>query len=167
MPVQQYDSTTGARRPTPQQPPISCALPSPYGGDVYRKARLPISIYLSQNVSPRPHGSIVYSFIVFLSYDMRTFPTKHILQAVTCNNILRRNQVDPCSRGQELAGGVLRCPPKPGKKNIFCHSRRMHLDFFFSYILCTPAANYFFMIRHAHFPDEAHTTSNTANHGFV
>ena len=53
MPVQQYDSTAGAGRPTPQQPSIGCGLPGPYGGDVYGKARLPISVYISQNVSPR------------------------------------------------------------------------------------------------------------------
>ena len=54
MPVQQYDITAGARRPTPQQPAIGCGLPGPYGGNVYGKARLlPIAACMSQNVSPR------------------------------------------------------------------------------------------------------------------
>ena len=46
MPVQQYDSTAGAGRPTPLQPSIGCGLPGPYGGNVYGKALLlPISVY--------------------------------------------------------------------------------------------------------------------------
>ena len=45
MPAQQYNSTAGAGRPTPQQPSIGCRLPGPYGGSVYGKARLPISVY--------------------------------------------------------------------------------------------------------------------------
>ena len=51
MPVQQYDSTVGAGRPIPVQPPIGCGLPCPYGGSVYGKARrLPISVYCT--ISP-------------------------------------------------------------------------------------------------------------------
>ena len=55
MPVQQYDSAAGAGRPTPQQPSIGCGLPGPYGGSVYGKARLPMSVYrrMSPLVSPR------------------------------------------------------------------------------------------------------------------
>ena len=45
MPVKQYDSTARAGRPTPQQRSIGRGLPGPYGGDVYRKARRPISVY--------------------------------------------------------------------------------------------------------------------------
>ena len=37
MPVQQYDSTAGAGRPTPQQPPTGIGLPGPYGGSVNGK----------------------------------------------------------------------------------------------------------------------------------
>ena len=54
MPAQQYDSTAGAGRPTPQQPSIGCGLPGPYGGDVYGKAHLSSAdICISLNVSPR------------------------------------------------------------------------------------------------------------------
>ena len=58
MPVQQYDSPAGAGRPTPQQPSIGGGLPGPYGGSVYGKARLPISVYrrmfpLTSKKSPR------------------------------------------------------------------------------------------------------------------
>ncbi len=54
MPGQQYYSTAGAGRPTPQQPS--------YGGDLYGKARLPVSVY--RGMSPltskkNPHGSTV------------------------------------------------------------------------------------------------------------
>ena len=35
----------------------------------------------------------------------------------------RRYQVDPSSRGREVARGVLRSSPKPGKGSIFCHVR--------------------------------------------
>ena len=45
MPAQQYDSSAGVGRPTPQQPSIACGLPGPYGVSVYGKARLPISVY--------------------------------------------------------------------------------------------------------------------------
>ena len=45
MPVQQYNTMAGAGRPTPQQPSIGCGLPGLYGGNVYGKARLPISVY--------------------------------------------------------------------------------------------------------------------------
>ena len=56
--IQQYDSTSRARRPTPRQPSIGCGLPGPYGGNVYGKARLPISVYrrmspLASKKSPR------------------------------------------------------------------------------------------------------------------
>ena len=37
----------------------------------------------------------------------------------------RRYQVDPWSRGREVARGVLRSSPKPEKRPIFCHRRRM------------------------------------------
>ena len=59
MPVQQYDSATGAARLTLQQPPIGCGLPGPYGGgSVYGKPRLPISVHrrmspLASKMSPR------------------------------------------------------------------------------------------------------------------
>ena len=58
IPVQQYDSTAGAGRPTPQQPPIGCGLPGSYGGSLYGKARLPISVCrrmspLASKKSPR------------------------------------------------------------------------------------------------------------------
>ena len=58
MPVQQYDVTAGAGCPIPQQPLIGCGLPGPCGGNVYGKARLPISVYrrmppLTSKKSPR------------------------------------------------------------------------------------------------------------------
>ena len=37
----------------------------------------------------------------------------------------RRYQVDPLSRVRELAGSVLRYPPKPENKPVLCHSRRI------------------------------------------
>ena len=40
MLVQQYDSTAGAGRPTPQHPSIGCGLPGPCGGYIYGKTRL-------------------------------------------------------------------------------------------------------------------------------
>ena len=58
----------------------------------------------------------------------------------------RRNQEDPWSRGRELVGGVLRYPPKPEKKKLFCHSRRM--ENILSSVLCTPAVICFFFIIH-------------------
>ena len=45
MPVQQYDSTAGAGRPTPKQPSIGCGLPGPYGGSGYGKVSLPTYVY--------------------------------------------------------------------------------------------------------------------------
>ena len=66
MPYASTYSRTIARReqdaPTPQQSSIGCGLPGPYGGDVYWKARLPISVY--RRISPlasekSPHGSTV------------------------------------------------------------------------------------------------------------
>ena len=62
MPVQQYDSTAGAGRPTPQQPPIGCGLPGPYGRYRIRESTS-ADICKVQNVSPRlyekhtAHGS--------------------------------------------------------------------------------------------------------------
>ena len=35
----------------------------------------------------------------------------------------RRYQVDPWCKGREVARGVLRSSPKPGKMSIFCHRR--------------------------------------------
>ena len=46
IPVKQNFSTAGAGRPTlQQQSSRGCGLPGPYGGNVYGKARLPISVY--------------------------------------------------------------------------------------------------------------------------
>ena len=45
--VQQYDSTVGAERPTPQQPPIiSCGLPGPYGGSAYIRESTSVCRYI-------------------------------------------------------------------------------------------------------------------------
>ena len=57
MPVQQYDSTAEAGRPTLQQPSIGCGLPGPYGRSVYAKARY---LYIAECLpSPlrKTHGS--------------------------------------------------------------------------------------------------------------
>ena len=53
MPVQQYDSTAGEGRPTPQQPSIGCGL-AWFVRDIYGKVRLFADIlHISQNASPR------------------------------------------------------------------------------------------------------------------
>ena len=53
MPVQQYDGTVGTGRPTPQQPPIGCGLPGPYGSRPCIRETMSADICISQNVSPR------------------------------------------------------------------------------------------------------------------
>ena len=53
--------------------------------------------------------------------------------------------MDPRSSRQELAGGVERYPLEPEKKTMFCHSRR--IEKFCHLFVCTPAANFFFIIR--------------------
>ena len=49
----------------------------------------------------------------------------------------RRYQVDPWSRGREVARGVQRSSPKPRNRPIFCHRRR--IDNFLSPVIYTAA----------------------------
>ena len=49
----------------------------------------------------------------------------------------RRYQLDPWSRGREVARGVLRSSLKPGKRPIFCHRRG--IDNFLSPVFYTAA----------------------------
>ena len=56
----------------------------------------------------------------------------------------RRYQVDPWSRGGEVARGVLRSSPNPEKMSIFCHQRQLK---FLSSVFYTPAATFFCIRR--------------------
>ena len=53
-------------------------------------------------------------------------PTRFVSgKAGECRSWPRRYQVDPWSRGREVARGVLRSSPKPEKRPPFCHRRRI------------------------------------------